>query len=489
MSQSAAQEDTREHSPWEIEMSLISLSQERPRKSSYGLVPFHPLVALHVFVALSFVIYIPVSILQSNGPLLILDALLGVALIGTLALRRKGGVRILGGSRLVLTFLALYVYSVLIGLVSDDIGSWIGKIQGVRSLLFGMGFLVLSSVWMNSARRVDGFLKVYLLGALFAALYGLRQFVFGLAPFELDRLYMFGLPFIEIASLGRTRIGSSFGEPATFAFVMMSAILILPITRLRPILPKVIQRNYLWAFGLLLAGLLMALVRGPLVALVVAAAFLFAIRRRRLQTKIVQAFALAIVAVVLVFALNYVVVGGVLADSEDQSVRAVNQVLTSVWSAIPMPVDLDSLTWQQRGLRTLSVTYRQNAWQEGLAFLLNNPLGGGIGALTEGSREIGFAITDVGLLGYGIELGWLGFFGFLGLFFSVPWVAYRKLKSISDKKVAASGRYLLALWVAYTVASLGAPYLHTEILSAVVWTVAGILLNLDVIAKSRAAEG
>jgi hypothetical protein len=346
-----------------------------------------------------------------------------------------------------------------------------------------MVFLMLGSVWMNSPRRVDGFLRVYLWGALFAALYGLRQFVFGLAPFELERISMFGSIASEIEKLGRTRIPSSFGDPATFAFVMMSGVLLLPIIRFRPILPPVIRRCYLLVLGLFLFGLLMSLVRGPLVACAVAVAFLFVIQQGRVLTRIVQLLGMAIVAVILFFLLNYAVINGIFVQSDNELLKAVDRILTSVWTAVPLPVDLESLTWQQRSLRTLSVETRQSGWQQAITFLLENPWGGGIGAMTEGRRELGFSVGDVGFMRFGMELGWFGLFAFLGLFFSIPWVAYRKLRLISDKSTVVLGYQLLALWVGYFVASQGAPYLYTEILSAAVWTVAGILLNLDIIAK------
>jgi len=50
------------------------------------------------------------------------------------------------------------------------------------------------------------------------------------------------------------------------------------------------------------------------------------------------------------------------------------------------------------------------------------------------------------------------------------------------------GYQLLAVWVGFFVAMLGTCYLHTEILSGIMWTTGGILLNLDLIAKNNKSE-
>lgn len=426
-------------------------------------------------------------------PLLVLDALLVIALLQILSLKRVERIRVLGGSGLILIFVMLYVVSILTGLIVDESTSWLSKIQGTRSLLFGIGFLILSSVWMNTVQRVDEFVRIYLIGALFAVLYGLRQLIFGLAAFEVNRLARFGSIVNEIEVWGRTRIPSSFGDPATFAVVMMVAILTLPLIQFRSFLPKVVRRNYRLAFVLLLLGLLMTLVRAPLVAFFVAQAFLLVVTPRRITRKVAVVVIIATILISTFIALNAIVISGAFAQSSSPLVRSLDNILTSVWSLIPSQVDLGSLTWQQRNLRTLSVNERQLAWQEGVAFVLNHPFGGGVGTMTENGRINGriveFTSIDTGWLRFGIEAGWLGLVGFLGLLFSVPWIAYRKLKRVVDKNTLALGYTLLAVWIGYAVASLGVPLFHTEILSAVAWTVAGILLNLDMIAKNSNAEG
>lgn len=442
-----------------------------------------------IFFAYTFVVYILVSVLRSNMPLLVLDALLAIALLQILSLKRMERIRVLGDSGLILIFVILYVVSILTGLIVDESTSWLSKIQGTRSLLFGIGFLILSSVWMNTVQRVDEFFRIYLIGALFAVLYGLRQLIFGLTAFEVNRLAQFGSIVNEIEVWGRTRIPSSFGDPATFAVVMMVAILTLPLIQFRSFLPKVVRRNYRLVFVLLLLGLLMTLVRAPLVALFVAQAFLLLVTPRRITRKVAVAVIIATILISTFIALNAIVISGAFAQSSSPLIRSLDNILTSVWSLIPSQVDLRSLTWQQRNLRTLSANYRQVAWQEGIAFVLDHPFGGGVGTMTESRRIVELTSVDTGWLRFGIEAGWLGLIGFLGLLFSVPWIAYKNLKRVADKNTRSLGYTLLAVWIGYAVASLGVPLFHTEILSAVAWTVAGILLNLDMIAKNSKAEG
>ncbi len=469
-------------------MSVSSVHRAQV-KAVFKRVTFPPpLVLVYIFTAMGFVIYIPVSILRSNIPLLLQDVLLFAALTMTMGGRPKRATRILGGSRLVLFFFTMYLFSVFFGVLVDlstDVPLQ-STIRGVRSLVFGMGFLILSSIWINSPKRAYVFFKIYLWGALIAALYGFRQLLFGLMPFELERLSLMGAVVQESATFGRTRISSTFGDPATFSFIMMSAMLMLPLIRQVPAWGGVIQRHYWIVLGLLCAGLLLSFARIPMVALAVALMFLFIIKRRLITTKVLRLASLTAAIVVLVFALNYLVFNRVLVQYDNKLIRVGDAVLSSVWSVLPATDDIDLLPWRVKALKVLSGSRRKAAWGEGLNYLFQNPLGVGIGKITEGGQDaITFSPVDVGVLRFGLEVGILGFVAVLGLWFSVAWVAYRKMKRVSDRHTLMMGRQLFALWVAFSVALLGNAYLHVEILSATVWAVGGILLNLDVIAENK----
>lgn len=437
-----------------------------------------PLVVMYMYFAISFVIYMPVALLKSDYPLLIQDVLLGIALMQTFGLRRKEPLRLLGDSRIVTVSLVLYVGAVLLALISENIVSFTSAIYGLRTLLFGIGFLILSSVWMNSARAIDGFLRIYVLGALFAALFGLRQFFFGLLPFELEHLATKGATLGEMLYLGRIRIPSSFLDPVAFGFVMLTALFMLPSARSRLLSRRVMQRGHFLVLGLLLFGLVSSLSRGALVALVVGVAFLYLKRRRR----VLAILGRILLAVAVVLALNYVAISVDFAQSDNAVVRNIGGVVDSVWSIFPL-ISPKSLSYQQQVLRTLSVEYRLRYANEVFAFLMSHPLGGGVGTLTtRQSRYTELPSGDIGYLRLATETGWPGLLTFLGFFFSIPLVAYQKLRLVSDNYSVILGHQFIGLWVAYATALLSYAYLETEALSAIVWTIGGILLNLDVIA-------
>jgi len=469
---------------WSDTLAWILLSMIGLAGMIFLVAVAQPYVVMLVYFVISFVIYIPVSILRSEYPLLIQDIIIGIALMQTFVLHRKGPLRLLGGSHIVKASLGLYIGSVTMALISDNIASLTSAVQGLRTLTFGIGFLLLSSAWMNSRRAVDGFLRIYLLGAVFAALYGLRQFVFGLAPFELDRLAVAGSVLDEIKYLGRIRIPSSFGVPPAFAFVMLTAILLVPISQSRLKLPTAIRRAYPLVLSLLLfIGLLISLMRGPLLAMLVAIAF-FSITQRR---HVFARFGLVFLMAIVVLALGQVGATVEPDKLDNKILRGVANIIESVWTV--MPFHGDPLRERQSMLASLPITYRLQYSKEVVAFLISHPLGGGVGTVTTGqARYLHLPSIDIGYLRLAAEIGWPGLLAFLSLFLSVPWVAYWRLRMISDRYTVTLGHRLLALWIGYAVLLATNPYLETEIISAAVWTLGGILLNLDIIAADGSLE-
>jgi hypothetical protein len=253
--------------------------------TGFVLIYLPPWKLLNLFIAITFVIYIPVSFFRSILPLLVLD--LFVILLFLLTILKKGisKERIFGGSISVLLLILLYLLSLLLGLFSDNIVSMQTALQGFRTHIFGIFFLFLSSIWLKSAHRVDEFIKVFLFGAIFVALYGLRQYFFGFFSFELERLATAGSALMEFELLGRARIPSTFGQPTPFSFVMMISILIFPIARFRQTFPIIFHRGYYVFLALLFVGLVISLMRGPFIAFLVAVTFLLLISSSRLIKK------------------------------------------------------------------------------------------------------------------------------------------------------------------------------------------------------------
>jgi hypothetical protein len=445
------------------------------------------LLPLYVFVGVGFVIYIPVAILNSVAPLLILDGLLILCLFMALVDigKRKG--RILGGSKLVFLLIIGYLTSAIIGIfvgLYSDI-DLVTIVKGFRSLVFGIGFIFVSSLCMTSQQSVDRFIKVYIYGSLLAGLYGVWQRFFGLLPFELERLSKFGSLAGEIEYTGRFRIPSLFVDPATFSFFMMVAIILLPIIRRRPILPHILRKFYWLGLGLLFAGILFSLVRGPLVGLVGGLLFLIVIKNRN-KFKIAFSLVVSLMAIVLLAAvLNYMVINRSLSHNNSEAIRAIDKVITNAWSVLPIPAESYSLPQEVYAIKTQSMSERRMGWLEGFKYMTAHPFGGGIGSsIITKYGEYRFSPIDVGFMRYGLEMGWLGFISMIALWLSIGFISYKKLKRIPDEVKANVGQRLLGVWIASAIATLSTAFLHTEIISGDLFIIGGILLNLDLIAKN-----
>lgn len=468
-------------------MSAVAQLGEAGSRPAFA-VPTTPVPVQLLFwlFAIEFVIYIPVALLRTSALLLLQDALLVLALVTTLAYREPK--RLFGGSVGVLVCAALFVTCIVPGVAIDHPESGYSTLQGIRSLVFGIAVLIATSLWMSTVQRVDRYVTIFVIGALFAAVYALRQVVFGLLPFELDRLALMGSSLGEIDKLGRVRIPSSFGDPATFAFVTMVGVMLFLLARQLGSLPTLTRRLAWPSLALLAVGLGVTLTRTPLMALV-AGVGVVVLSSGRLNFKwVLRIGALAVAGVAAIYGINYLVVNETLAQSNVEWVKSVNNVLSSAWTLIPAFVSGD-VGRELDTLRGLSTQSRLDGWTEGLTYLLLHPLGGGLGAMTEGGgNDISFSPIDVGVLRYGLELGWLGMFAMIGLWLAVLVAGLRKYLRISQPRTRTIGRYLMATWVAVGVAECITSFFHTELIAIVVWTLGGIILNLDKIANSEAAS-
>jgi O-antigen ligase len=184
---------------------------------------------------------------------------------------------------------------------------------------------------------------------------------------------------------------------------------------------------------------------------------------------------------------NEIVSSGVLAQMDAPWAKSLDSVLQSVWTLIPAFVT-GEVTEQLERLRNVSAQSRLDSWAEGLRFLVRHPFGGGPGAMLDNTRAmLQFAPIDVGILRYGLELGWPGLIGLVGMWFAVFWAGLRKMLRAAHPDTRLLGRYLLALWLAVGVAQSITSFLHTEMLSIMVWSFGGILLNLDRISNRQAS--
>jgi hypothetical protein len=461
-----------------------------------ALIPpaFAPVVAARVgsppavrlllgLCAVGFFIYMPVALFRTTAPLLLLDLALGFALLFTIGSRVPH--RLLGGSAAVSMLVLVYVLSVIPALFIDRPDSTVSSVQGLRSALFGVVALVTASAWLDTTRRADQFLRVLAIGGVIAAAYAVKQVAFGLLPFEAERVALMGASAREVDVLDRVRIPSLFGDPATFGFFGMLSICLLLVARRRSVLPVGLRTFPRLSVLLILVGVGSTLTRAPMLGLAVAMAWRLVTSDRFTPRFVAKLVAVALVALLLVFALDWLVTNNVLADSPIGWVRAVHNTLTAVWTLVPSAFGGDS-TAQLDALRSGSASQRSDAWVEGLEFLVRNPLGGGLGTMTEGGANvITFSPVDVGFLRYGLELGWVGMFSMMALWAAVFAQGFRKWRRATDSRTRELGRGLLGAWLAIGVAQSVTSFLHTELIAAVAWMVGAQLLNLDRIANSE----
>ena len=454
----------------------------------FGTVTLTPLPVrvLLGICATAFVLYIPVALLRSTAPLLILDASLAVLVVLTLSCVTPK--RLVGGSAAVWCCLALVGLSIVPAIMIDN-GAGMGDlVKGLRSVLFGMVMLLVASAWLDTAQRADRFVQILLLGATFAALYAVRQVLFGLLPFELERLALMGSSEREMDVLGRIRIPSTFGDPVTFAFFAMLGVCMFVIARLRGQLPLLTRRLALPVLLLLGMALGVTLTRAAMLGLACAFIWLLVTSSRFGVRWVLRMTAIAGLGLGGLLALNQVVTSNVLADSDVQWVRTANNTLSAVWTLIPAAAS-GEVGAELDKLRGVSATSRKEAWTEGLEYLVRHPLGGGLGTMTSGGgNEISFSPIDVGILRFGLELGWVGMAGVAGLWLSVLVVGIRKWRRITDLRTRELGRGLLGAWLAIGAAQSVTSFLHTELIGAVSWMIAALILNLDRIANSESAR-
>lgn len=437
-----------------------------------------PVVIIYVLLSLGFVIYIPVALFRSNIFLLVQDVLLYVAFIFTLA-RDRGHWRIFGGDAIVTGSIGVFLLGVALGAGFDPFGMTVSTAQGVRSLLFGIFVLLLSSIWFTTPERVDKVLKIILIGSVLAAMYGVRQFIWGLLPFELERLASMGSSVAEIEHLGRQRIPSTYGDPGAFSFMMMIGAMSYLMARRRKLLPKLTLWGHPWILLLILFGLGMTLTRACMLGLAVALLIRFFFHLRWTLYQIVRLFFILSFLSGILYCVGVLVLSETFANAEIQGVRHLNNIMIAVWTLLPGFMSGES-TVQLETLRTLSASSRLGQLIEGVKFLLINPLGGGCGSLTVGGLvDISISPTDVGVLRYGLEAGWFGLLGFIGIFAGVAIAARRKILRAIDERTRSLGLDLLALWGGIGVSIGISSFLHTETLSLVVWILGGIMLNLD----------
>ncbi len=443
------------------------------------ILPF-PLKMLRLLLLLTFIIYLPVAIFKSDLFLFLLDlfVIFGVLVAvqsknWKISLSKNSGIYALFLFYLISVFVAFFLQSD----ITDP-----SAIKKLRNLIFGVGVFIISSTYITDRVRLHALLRTILWGTLLAGLYGYRQIFFGFWDFELDRLALMGGSLQEMEVLERFRVTSTFGDPLLCGFVMMTAVFVYFASRYMNLVPVITRVSHPLGLIIILSVLVSSLTRAPLLGLVcgmaVVAVFSFQLTPKRLLR---GAYFLLLI-VLGISAITVIVESGLLADSNNYLIKMLNSALGSVWSLTQLFVS--SETSSNYFLVGQSRDHRSEAWGKGLDYLMAHPFGAGLSDVT----MFDFSTGDTGILKIALLVGVPGAIAMLAIL-ALVFVkgACQVIFSVAtqEKKIAVQ---FLGLWVAILVTNGISSMLDGSVASILIWTAAGITINLKRIFATNKKE-
>ncbi len=434
---------------------------------------------IYFLVTAPFFIYIPISILKTDLFLFSLDLALLVCLLFTIFNEKVNG-KLFGGKVVIMFFVLIYVLSVIGRLGMDFLNFNMQMITVVRNLLFGMGVFVVTSVWIDKQNRIDFITKIYVWGGILAAIYGIRQLLFGFMQFELDRLALMGSSLNEMNLLNRVRITSSFGDPLLFGFYMMICILFYFLARKRGIASTITRKLHPWSLILIFTGLIFSLTRAPLLGLFCGALLIFLLGFKLRKKTIATMFKVLVIVILLVGGIDLLVTSKVLATSDNSFLQSINKGAESIWS-------LTQLVFGDQGdeatyfLIHQSKDARSYSWGLGYSYLLSNPFGAGLTDRT----DFTFSIGDTGILSLGLQIGVIGLISMVILVFMVGIYSWFGIRSLPNWNFRSQSYFFLGMWFAIIITGTISSILDSSVMAIVVWTIAAILLNQRRVYKNQ----
>lgn len=419
-------------------------------------------------------IYIPVSLLKIDYPILIIDFFLWCSFFA-LILSRKNK-KYFGSSLLIYSLVLLFISS-LIFRFSYDLIEYPFNVQSFiifRNMLFGMLVLFVSTSVIDCQENLNKALKIILLGSFLNAIWGLRQLIFGFFNFELDRLAMMGSSLNEMTSLNRFRITSSFGDPLANSFFMMIGIYVFFLAKKRNILPLITQKLFPYSFLIILLALIFTLTRAPLLGLFVGLCFYGILTVKFTKRLIKKIVFYLLVFSFFIYSLDQLVVSKILLESDNQILVAIHNGLSSFWTLLQIATS-QNLDQELYFLVNQSKDARSEALINGMFFCLNNPFGTGY------SKEyyFPFSLNDVGLLKIAIQSGLIPFVIYVLLFVSV---CFKGISNVSNSIVKGgdkSNYFYVSLWISIVLVGGISSVFDSSVMSVLIWTVAGVNLNID----------
>lgn len=418
-------------------------------------------------------IYIPVSLLKVDYPILMIDFFLWCSFFA-LILSRKNK-KYFGSSLLIYSLVILFISS-LVFRFSYDLIVYPFTFQSFiifRNMSFGMLLLFVSTSIIDCQEKLNKALKIILLGSFLNAIWGFRQLIFGFFNFELDRLAMMGSSLNEMTSLNRFRITSSFGDPLANSFFMMIGVYVFFLAKKRNVLPLLTQKLFPFSFLIILFALLFTLTRAPLLGLFVGICFygiLIVKVTKRLIRKIVFYFFLFLF---FIYSLDQLVVSKILLESDSQILTAIHNGLSSFWTLLQI-ASSQNLDQELYFLVNQSKDARSEALINSINFCIDNPFGTGY------SKEFyfPFSLNDVGLLKIAIQSGLIPFIIYFLLFVSV---CFKGILNVRNSIVIGGDKtnYLyVSLWISIVLVGGISSVFDSSVMSVLIWTIAGVNLNI-----------
>jgi O-antigen ligase len=277
---------------------------------------------------------------------------------------------------------------------------------------------------------------------------------------------------LEMETLGRIRITSTFGDPLTFGVFLMLGHFVYFIARARNLCLFLTRKTHPASLILLSICLLLTLTRAPMLGLVcggiLAAVLTFRITRKHLAK---AAMAVASLAVVII-GLNAIISSQTFAASNNPVINSIQNGAESAWSLSQMAMG-GSDDAESAFLVSQSKDDRSRAWTTGLEFLRSNPLGGGLAV----DNIFSFSPGDVGLLAVGLQVGIIGLVALIATLLSVGLHGLAGLRSTHHSEARGVPILFLAAWVGILVTNGVTLLLETSVLAIPIWIFAGFILN------------
>lgn len=426
------------------------------------------LVALQAIVASCYVIYIAVSFFHTDVFLFGLDALLGLSVLYALTSRAFGQYTTRNG--LLLMTVLLYAGCALFAYVALSAPEALSAIKTLRNLLYCAAVFVVALTYVTSRDRLNSLIRIMAVLTVFAALYGLRQAIFGFWFFELERLALMGRSLQEFIFMGRGRLTSTFGDPLLCGFFMMVGLFVI-----RARLAATMTKQARWAYRLggiaTFAILVGSLTRAPLLGFVIGSMAMLILDFRLSRRSLARISGGVVTGVVVAALVTWIFESKVLANTGSPLLGQLQNGAESVWSLVALfSGGGDENTYF---LVSQSKDARLIAWESGIQFLAENPLGAGF----TNANIFEFAVVDTGLLQVALLMGVPGLFAYLlltAIVFFRGAAHLRRLKRSEDRRVLSA---LLGAWVGMLVTTGISSMATTSVAAIITWLIGAALVN------------